>query len=202
MNHAHDLTLYLAAGTILAAPPMAWAMDRFRGWIFLGPEPLIAASVALRLGLVPLSLGAGAIHFAVTNDHFSEGLLAGLLMAAVGWFQLLWPMCVTGSRGGLLDLAAIAVNAGTVIAWLASRTIGVPTPIGDGGVEPVGALDVLATSFEVAIVLSLTALLLRSGRRGTRSVSTRSASLAVGAIGLIVVVLTTASIGSQLLHQH
>ena len=200
MNHAHDLTLYVAAGAILAAPPMAWAMDRFHGWIFLGREPLVAAAVAIRSSLVPLSLGAGAIHFAVTNDHFAEGLLAGVLMSAVGWFQLLWPMSMLAARRRLLDQSAVAINVGTIFAWLASRTVGVPIPIGDGGVEPVRPLDLLATSFELGIVLGLTALLVGNRRLLMRAVSTHSATLAVGVVALLVIVLTTAAIGAQVPH--
>ena len=202
MDHAHDLTLYLAAGAILAAPFGAWASERSRRWMVLAREPVVAVAVAIRHSVILLSLGAGAIHFAVTNDHYAEGLLAGLLMSAVAWFQLLWPVSVAGNPRRHFDLSAIAVNAGTILAWLASRTVGLRPPIGDGRVELVGALDVLATSFELGIVLGLTALLVGNGRLATRAVTTRSATLAVGVLALLVLVLTTAAIGGQPAHHH
>ena len=204
MDHAHDLTLFVAAGTIAAAPRLAWVMERQRGWIFLGRDPLVAAGIAIRWSLAVLSMGAAAIHFAVIADHYAEGVLAGLLMSAVAWFQLLWPLTLTlpGAPRRLLDLGALAVNGGAILAWAASRTVGLPAPVGDGRVEPIGTLDILAMSFELGIVLGVAALLLRADRLAMWAVSTRSGSLAVIVLGVMVIVLTTAAIASGAPHIH
>ena len=202
MEHAHDLTLFVAAGVIAVAPFAATAMERYRGWTFLARESHVRADVALWYGLALLSLGAGVIHVAVVADHYAEGVIAGLLMAATAGFQLLWIATRSIAPRRLHELSGFAVNAGVILAWIASRTIGLPSPIGDGHVEPIGALDLLATSFELGIVVGLGALLLRREHFQTWAISARSASLAVLALGAAVVVLATASIVTGPPHVH
>ena len=57
-------------------------------------EVRISASTAKPLllgGLASLSVGAAAIHFAVTFEHFNEYSLYGVFFLVVAWAQLVWP---------------------------------------------------------------------------------------------------------------
>ena len=44
--------------------------------------------------LAGLSLGAGAIHFAVSGGHFSVSWWHGMFFAVVAWLQLSWAVGV------------------------------------------------------------------------------------------------------------
>lgn len=198
----YDLTLYAASGAIMTAPFLASAMQRSRGWMFVSREPLVGAGIVARYAVAAASLGAGAIHLVVAGDEYGVSLLTGLLMSAVGSFQLIWPPLALLAARRSLDIAAVAVNAGALAAWALSRTIGLPSPIGDGGVEPVGSLDLVATSLELVVVIGVMAALVAGHRLSRAVVSTRSASLAVGAIGVIVIVLVTASLAGGVPQGH
>jgi len=55
----------------------------------------------------------------------------------------------------MLGFTALLVNAGTVALWFWTRTVGVPIGPKPGELEPIGAPDIAATIFEVAIVFGL-----------------------------------------------
>ena len=107
------------------------------------------------LALAALSLGAGAIHFAVAPEHFSEYWVFGVFFVGLGWFQLIWAVLYTIQPLRLLGVAAAVVNATTVGLWLWTRAVGVPIGPEAGRREPIGAPDLVATAFELAIVLGL-----------------------------------------------
>ena len=115
----------------------------------------IAAGREVPLALATLSLGAGAIHFAVTSGHFAEYWVFGVFFAVLAWFQAIWAVLYALRPRRLLGFTALLVNAGTVALWLWTRTIGVPIGPNAGELEPIGAPDVAATSFEAAIVVGL-----------------------------------------------
>src|SRR5215470_13394658 len=54
-------------------------------------------------GLAALSVGAAAIHFAVTFAHFNEYLLYGVFFLIIAWAQMIWAaaavVAVAGHRG-------------------------------------------------------------------------------------------------------
>jgi hypothetical protein len=60
-----------------------------------GTEGRISSATARPLllgGLAALSIGAAAIHFAVTFEHFSEYSLYGVFFLVLSWAQLAWPV--------------------------------------------------------------------------------------------------------------
>ena len=107
------------------------------------------------LALATLSLGAAAIHFAVIPEHVEEYWLFGLFFAGLGWYQALWAVLYVLRPVTLLALMAMVINAGTAGLWLWTRTIGLPIGPHAGELEPIGAPDVAATIFELAIVIGL-----------------------------------------------
>ena len=104
-----------------------------------------------------LSIGAAVIHFAVVAQHFDEWWLTGSFFVGIALFQLAWGLLVlTRPSARVFALGAIA-NALVVVTWIVSRTSGVPVGPGAGEAEVVGAPDLLATAFEVVLVLVCTA---------------------------------------------
>ncbi|MGH2947045.1 MAG: hypothetical protein ACRDPC_12435 [Solirubrobacteraceae bacterium] len=58
------------------------------------------------------------------------------------------------------------MNTLVVITWIISRTVGVPVGPEAGESEPIGFVDVLATSFEAVLVTVASALALRPPAAG------------------------------------
>jgi hypothetical protein len=121
------------------------------------PHKLILYSAAA------LSLLAALIHLWVMPEHFEEWwgygaffLATAISQAAYGAALLRWPH-------QLLLLLGIGGNLLIVVLYLVTRTVGVPT-FGPhaGEVEGVGAIDLCATVSDLAIVLTLGAVLLRN----------------------------------------
>ena len=142
----------------------------------------------------PLSIGAAAIHFAVIPDHLQEWWAFGLFFAILGWFQVMWPIAYRNRPSPGLAWLAIAVNAATVVLWAWSRTAGLP--LGPGMPEAIGAADVVATTFEVALAVGL---LLRAASASGRAEQATSPDPRAAAVTLAywaaVAALATAAIG-------
>jgi hypothetical protein len=99
------------------------------------------------------SAGAGAVHLAVTREHFAESALYGWFFLALAAVQLGWAAWVLCRPSRQLLLAGASASAAVVLLWLATRTVGIPIGPAAGGVESVGVLDVLASLAEVLTVL-------------------------------------------------
>lgn len=125
----------------------------------LAPPPARQWPVEVLLGVAALSGGAGVIHAAVTGEHFDESLAYGwfFVMAAVA--QCGWPVWLlrSGSRQALA--VGLVGNLAIVALWVVSRTLGLPVGPEAGEPEAVGALDPLATVYEVGIVAGCAAVL-------------------------------------------
>jgi hypothetical protein len=108
------------------------------------------------------SVAAAGVHAAAGPAHFGEGLVVGGFFVVCALAQLGWAIAVllVGPARPLL-WGALVGNAGVVLVWLASRTVGV-TAVGLP-VEAVGAWDLAATGWEVAVVAGVS-LVLSSGR--------------------------------------
>jgi hypothetical protein len=107
--------------------------------------------------LAVMSFGAAAIHFAVSPDHFAEWAPYGVAFACLAWFQILWAAIYLVGRTRSWVSAAVIVNAGTIVVWVWSRTIGLPIGPNPGATEPVGFADALSSGFEALVVLGLLA---------------------------------------------
>jgi hypothetical protein len=108
------------------------------------PEPAVAAAL--------LSAGAAAIHASAAGPHFAEHLLIGALFVVTALAQAAWAaLALTAPSGRLLAAGAVG-NVGVVAAWAMSRTVGLPFGPEAWVPEPVAALDLAATSFEIVVV--------------------------------------------------
>ena len=181
-------------------------------------RPLLLGAMAA------LSAGAAAIHFAVTFEHFSEYSLYGVFFLVLAWAQLVWPAVLIAlpfltwdpatarparfpagwSRSGLTPLAArrvaawlwlgIAGNAGVLVIYFASRSIGLPIGPDTKMVEAWGGLDLVCTIEEILLVVIAAAVLARPGRlaRPARFRSQARSLASLLAAPAVVIAATTA----------
>lgn len=105
--------------------------------------------------LATLSIGAAAIHFAVIGEHFAEYVLFGVFFALVGWFEALWALAYVVRPTRRLAGAALVVNGATVLIWGWAHLVGLPFGPHPGQVEPTTITDLMATLFEIVLVVGL-----------------------------------------------
>ena len=140
--------------------------------------------------LAGMSAGAGAIHLAMVPVHSGSGWEDTLGFALVAWFQLLTAAMVLMDRGTkrLYQVVAVA-NVSFVGVWFASRTVGLPWGPTPGVAEKVAAVDLVTVLLEVGVVLVALRLALAPAQRTRARLA--PALLAVGALGLATVVITS-----------
>lgn len=151
-------TIHLVAGAALLVTGvpilfLAWRRrDRRRH--DRAPLPIDERQRAIRGSLGVLvaacSVGAGVIHAGVAPEHAGA---AAVFFGAIAAVQLVTAFLWVTRPSHRLGVAVMAANLGTVLIWAWSRSIGIPFL--PDGLESVGRSDVIATSFELAIVLAL-----------------------------------------------
>src|SRR5215469_12406933 len=120
----------------------------------------VPASKVVAYCLAIISVAAAVIHFAVAGSHFQEYWLFGVFMLAVAWLQLIWAVGVVARPSAWLLWAGAVINAGIIVIYILTRTVGDmvgPTP---HDVEPFGFGDGLCTVLEAFIVAGCAFLLL------------------------------------------
>jgi hypothetical protein len=123
---------------------------------------------------------AAVVHVLVAPEHFAESRLYGwffVATAAAGFGYAVWVL-VRPSRW-LLRTGVVA-NAAIVSLWLFTRLVAVPVGPGAGETEPFGALDVLASSAEVVVVLAALLALARWVSAGAAPVRRTNARVRSG----------------------
>lgn len=154
-----------------------------------GPLTLRAVVVA---ACSLLSTGAAVIHFAVLGDHWREWWGYGLFFGVAAWLQLAWAaVLVARPSSRLLVIGAVASFAIAVL-WLVTRTEGVPAGPAFGETESAAFADALASVFEV--VLGLGAFAVVAGPARKLTLGRRVGGIAIVAVGVAVVTLTTAGL--------
>jgi hypothetical protein len=103
------------------------------------------------------SLIAAGVHVAVCPEHFREALRFGIFFVLISLFQTAWCVAVVRRPTRALFLAGVLVNAGCVVLWAITRTVGLPFGLSE--VEAVGVVDLVATIAEVATVIGCAACL-------------------------------------------
>src|ERR1035438_2197750 len=141
-------------------------------------------------GLAALSVGAAAIHFAVTFEHFSEYVLYGVFFLIISWAQMIWAVVVWRPSRLWLWLG-IAGNTVVLAVYVASRSTGLPIGPDIHHPEPVGGLDVVSGILEFALIAGCAALLWRPSL-ADRPVRRRGAAATTAAL-LAVPVLVVAA---------
>jgi hypothetical protein len=146
----------------------------------------MTARAWLALTAALLSAGAAVIHASVARPHFEESVLLGLLFVASALAQAAWSPLVLAAPSRRVLAAGIFGNTAIVVAWALSRTSGLPFGHEPWMPEPVGALDVAATAFELGIVAASAVLLAAAGaprRPEVRRFAAVAAALVTGLTG-------------------
>jgi hypothetical protein len=116
------------------------------------PEQSVSGQKVVGYCLAIISVAAAVIHFAVAGEHFQEYWLFGVFMLVVAWLQLSWAVAIVARPAKWLLWAGAIINAGIVVIYILTRTVGDmvgPTP---HDVEPFGFGDGLCTVMEAIIV--------------------------------------------------
>jgi hypothetical protein len=145
-------------------------------------------------GLAALSVGAAAIHFAVTFEHFNEYVLYGVFFLIISWAQLIWAAVLVWRPSRLWLSLGMAGNAIVLAVYVASRSTGLPIGPGIHHPEPVGGLDVVTGILEFALIAGCAALLWRPSLadRPVRRRGVFAAVAAMLAVPTAVIAATTA----------
>lgn len=122
------------------------------GYVQLDEQSTVSGVKVTRYCLAIASAATAVIHFAVAGGHFQQYWLFGVFMLTVAWLQALWAAVVVVRPSRWLLWSAAALNAGVIVVYIVTRTVGDvvgPTP---RSVEPVGFGDGLCTVFEAVVV--------------------------------------------------
>ena len=141
----------------------------------------------VRLVLVGALAGAAVIHAAVVREHLDEWTAAGVFFIVLTTAEVLVACLLLGRRRGRgLLLGAAAISVTPLVAWLWSRTVGLPFGPEPGVAEAVGVPDVLACALEVVALLAVLGLL--HGRLVRPPLSAHTRGLAVLALIAVTVI--------------
>jgi hypothetical protein len=194
MDHAgHEIVEQLAALILVVGGAIFVALSFRTRPARPGPAasaPTVPAAAMADAGdpLIPimawLSAGAAVIHLVAAPAHDAEigDLAAGFVVAAA--FQFLWiRWCLAGPSVRAIAVG-IAGNGAIVVAWLVTRTIGLPIGPWAGSPEPVGYPDAASVVFELLLI----ALLAARGLRLDRRVASASPFRTVAAVAVVPVI--------------
>ena len=98
------------------------------------------------------SVGAAAIHAAVTAPHLEASVPTGALFLLAALGQAVWAALVLVRPSGRLLLAGVAGNLAILAGWGLSRTAGLPIGPDAWIPERVTALDATASALELVVV--------------------------------------------------
>ncbi len=148
------------------------------------------------------SLGAGLVHLAVVREHLAEWWVYGVFFAVLGALQILWALFALARENAPFPGAIAGINAGVIVLWVATRTVGLPVGPEPWTTEPVGTADTLCAVLEAMVVgLLLTAS--RAPRDAAPPRLSPGARLALmGAGALVMATITTPALAATESGEH
>jgi hypothetical protein len=102
---------------------------------------------------------AAGVHYVVMPDHFGESVLYGLFFLVTATSQVGYSILLIAKPSRPLVVVGLLANAAVVGLWLMTRLVAIPLGPGAGETEQFGALDILASSFEVLFLITATGVL-------------------------------------------
>lgn len=139
-----------------------------------------------------LSLGAAAIHLSVIASHLDRGFFVASFFLLSGWFQMLWPIVYLLRRSRWVAITGVAVNAGIIVVYVISRTVGLPFGLSPDGPEAIGFVDLMATILEAIIITVLLPVVLPRWREMTHRKMTLKDALILGSFSTATVAVLSA----------
>jgi hypothetical protein len=163
------------------------------------PRATFDLAMGSRLLLATLSAAAGAIHLAMVPTHWGESVADGLAFAAVGWLQLAFAAIVLARPSRTLLHLGIVLNVAAIIAWVVSRTSGLPFGAHSGQAESAAFVAVTYVVFEAVLVI-VCAVLAFQWDMGQPRFSPGLVVAGLAAFGVLA--LTTAALASPGARSH
>ena len=114
--------------------------------------------------VVAATAGAALVHASIIGEHFGEGVIYGLFFTGLAAGQLTLAGWIAWKRDLRMVGFLAAGDAATVALWLLTRLVEIPAGPESGRTEPFGALDIFASSLELATVAAAVYLLRRAAR--------------------------------------
>lgn len=178
--------------------------DARSGYAIIGQVVVQAAKktdsrLAARLAALA-SLGAAVIHFAVVPTHWQEWMPSGVFFVTIAVFQLIWAHAVLARPTTALITLGILCNAGVIVLWALSRTMGAPFGPHAGEPELVQAADLCALLLQVYVVMGAGWI----WHRGRQAEPIPGFVNGAALLGFSVVIASAATIGAAagLRHDH
>ena len=165
------------------------------------------SSLGLAARLLPasLSLAAGAVHLAMSPIHAPSSSAEAIGFAVVGWAQIVLAIALLVRPSREVLVGTIVLNTGVIIAYIISRTVGLPVGTNPGVADPVEAIDLMTTIFEAGLVACAAFLLARPDlaeiEGGVKGLSWEAVAVAA-AIPVIVLAATSVGLSDPELVQH
>jgi hypothetical protein len=164
-------------------------------------------SLALAARLVPasLALAAGAVHLAMSPIHAPSSAAEAVGFAAVGWAQIVFGIALLVRPSREVMAATIILNAGVIVAYVVSRSTGLPVGANPGDAESVGSVDLMVTMFEGVLIACAALLLVRPDLaeiEGGFGALSFEAFAGAAAIPIIVLAVTSVGLSDPELVQH
>jgi hypothetical protein len=141
---------------------------------------------ALRYTLAAASLGAAVLHFGHASTHFDRYWAYGAFLVAAAWLQVAIAIGLLARPSRVVFWSAIAIDAVVIVAWVASRTVGVGFGPDGSRSLAVGYPDVLATVLEAVVIAGCAVLLSAPHWLERRAGASRLAPVAVGLAVVLV----------------
>ena len=140
------------------------------------------------------SAGAGLIHAAAAGAHTGDRVMV-VLFAVAAVAQVAWAAVARERPGRGVALAGVGLNSAMVLAWLATRTIGLPLVDALREPEAAGVQDTVCAGLGlVAVGLALVAVVRPRWRAGALS------PLVASALAVLVVALAVPAMAAD--HAH
>jgi hypothetical protein len=148
--------------------------------------------------LAIISVMTAVIHFAVAGEHFQEYWAFGVFMLVTAWLQLAWAVAIVVKPSKLLLAGGAVVNAGIVVVYILTRTVGDmvgPTP---HDVEPFGFGDGLCTVLEALVAVACVWLLVSQSDVRVRRQQLFLAPAMTGALGALLLSVALVDGGGEM----
>jgi hypothetical protein len=147
------------------------------------------------IAICGLSWAAGVIHVKAAFDHYDVSTLEAFLFVVTANLQLLWGTLVYRACSDRLLWAGVLLNVGVAVAWVISRTAGIPIGPNPWQPEAIGLDDLFCSLDELVLALAVTVLYWRTRPRAARVVR-NAANIAAVAL-LLVSSLTLAGVSNH-----
>jgi len=121
------------------------------------PDDRTAPSPTLKWLAITAILGTGLVHIVEAREAFGEAAYKGVLFVANGMGALVAAFGVYRNRWGLGWILGLLVAGGALLAYIASRTVGLPglPAEPDAWLEPMGLASLVCEgSFVVLFILA------------------------------------------------